>query len=153
KLCSGLVTASSGSVRVQGLANGETYQVAVIAIGADGTPSAPSTVDMGVPGPTFGIADVYKQEGGQAQGCAVAGRPRLTGAALARGRALGGLPLVARRRRARRRGLLALPFVLALCAPGAARAEDGAPADGAGAGEPVDIAALFGGGPQGPSPK
>jgi hypothetical protein len=149
KLCSGLVSASSSSVRVQGLTNGQTYQVAVIAIGADGTPSAPSVVDMGVPGPTFGIADVYKQSGGQAQGCAVAGRPRLRVTALVLALALGAATLLSRRRRSRRRGLLALPFALAMLASEPARAQAPAPSTQ----EPDEIAALFGGGPQGPSPK
>jgi len=172
-LCSGLVAANASSVRVQGLANGETYQIAVIAIGADGTPSAPSLVTTGVPGPTFGIIDVYHQEGGQAQGCTVAGRPRFTKGALALALVVVAVVAARRRRRVRGHRLLALaPFLIAAFASGQARAQiEPAPPQIEPAPpqieppppqsepspppseQPDEIAALFGGGPKGPSPK
>jgi MYXO-CTERM domain-containing protein len=101
-LCSDLVPVGTNSARVHGLENGRTYDVAVVAVGVDGTPSAASTAAQGTPGPTFGLADLYKQDGGTAlAGCAVAGPgatpPRAwgVGVALALGLAL----LIARRRR------------------------------------------------------
>jgi MYXO-CTERM domain-containing protein len=71
-VCSDLVIAGTNSVRVHGLENGKTYQVAVVAVGIDDTPSAPSAVASGTPAPTYGFADVYQQDGGTGQaGCAV----------------------------------------------------------------------------------
>jgi hypothetical protein len=151
ELCSGPVSSSSSSVRVQGLTNGQSYQVAVIAIGADGTPSAPSAVATGVPGPTFGIADVYRQAGGQAQGCAVAGGGAARAGALALVMALGLMALCGLRRRGRGRGrLLALaPFALAALSSRPAQAQDQAGSQQ----EADEIAALFASGaPHGPSP-
>ncbi len=73
-ICSGLVSPSATSVRVKGLDNGTAYQVAVVAIGSDGTSSAASAAAQGTPGPTLGFEEIYKQAGGSgAAGCAVAG--------------------------------------------------------------------------------
>jgi hypothetical protein len=76
-ICSGLVNVGTNSVRVKGLQNGAAYQVAVIAIGVDDSPSAPSVIAEGTPGPTLGFDDLYKEAGGTGMaGCAVAGAPR-----------------------------------------------------------------------------
>jgi len=73
-VCSGLVEVGSNSVRVHGLENGRAYQIAVVAVGIDGTPSAPSEIVEGTPGPTVGFEDLYKQGGGTAAaGCATGG--------------------------------------------------------------------------------
>jgi hypothetical protein len=73
-VCSDLVPAGTSSVRVHGLENGKTYQVAVVAVGVDDTPSAPSAAASGTPAPTYGFADVYQQDGGTGKaGCAVGG--------------------------------------------------------------------------------
>jgi hypothetical protein len=73
-VCSDLVSAGTNSVRVKGLENGRAYQVAVVAIGIDGTPSAPSPVAQGTPAVTVGFGDLYGQSGGTgAAGCAVGG--------------------------------------------------------------------------------
>jgi hypothetical protein len=153
ELCSGLASASSSSVRVGGLTNGQSYQVAVIAIGADGTPSAPSVVATGIPGPTFGISDIYRQAGGEAQGCTVAGGATARAGWLALAIAFGLMAWLGRRWRGRgrrRSRILALaPFALAALASGPVRAQD----SGASQQETDEIAALFGGGaPRGPSP-
>jgi hypothetical protein len=74
-VCSGLVAVGTNQVRVHGLENGRTYQVAVVAVGIDGTPSAPSAIVEGIPSPTVGFEDLYKQGGGTAAaGCATGGR-------------------------------------------------------------------------------
>ncbi|HEY2901676.1 MAG TPA: MXAN_2562 family outer membrane beta-barrel protein [Polyangia bacterium] len=82
-VCSSLVAAANGSVRVKGLANGQPYQVAVVAVGSDGTPSALSLIAGGTPAPTLGFADLYRDSDGQALGgCAVS--PEATRAAWSR---------------------------------------------------------------------
>ncbi|HVU49060.1 MAG TPA: MXAN_2562 family outer membrane beta-barrel protein [Polyangia bacterium] len=122
-LCSGLVPVGTSSVRVHGLVNGQSYQIAVVAVGIDGTPSAPSVPADGTPGPTYGFQDVYQQQGGTAQpGCAVAGGSRAPAGALA---ALAvALALVLARRRRRRTSLLVLAAVMLPCAR--AKADPGA---------------------------
>jgi hypothetical protein len=73
-VCSGLVPVGTSSTRVKGLDNGRAYQIAVVAIGIDGTPSAPSAISDGTPAPTVGFGDLYDQSGGTADaGCAMAG--------------------------------------------------------------------------------
>jgi hypothetical protein len=100
-VCSDLVLAGTSSVRVHGLDNGRTYDIAVVAVGLDGTPSAPSAAVQGTPGPTYGLADLYRQDGGAAQGCSVVGVAATTkwGAVVAL--AIGLVVALARRRRAR----------------------------------------------------
>jgi hypothetical protein len=72
-VCSSLVALGKSSVRVGGLENGRAYQVAVLAIGSDGTPSAPSVAVQGTPGPTVGFQEIYRDSGGAALGgCTVA---------------------------------------------------------------------------------
>ena len=72
-ICSGLVSAGTISVRVHGLQNGSTYQVAVVSVGGDGTASAPSASAEATPGPTLGFDDIYKEAGGDGLGgCATA---------------------------------------------------------------------------------
>jgi hypothetical protein len=134
-LCSALVPVGTTQVRVHGLTNGTAYQVAVIAIGNDGSPSAPSDAAAGTPQPTVGFDDLYKASGGTAQGCSVAGAPRghglwsqLAAAALVLLLALRS----SRRGRGRRwprgrRGAgaaLAVLAALSLAQAGAARADD-----------------------------
>jgi len=100
-VCSGLVAAGTNSARVHGLENGRVYQIAVVAIGIDGTPSAPSSVATGTPAPTVGFGDLYKQSGGTAAaGCALGGK-RPAGAA---GMAAVALAILLRRRSRRDRG-------------------------------------------------
>jgi hypothetical protein len=75
-VCSGLVSVGTDSVRVKGLSNGTAYEVAVVSIGSDGTSSAVSNAAQGMPGPTSGFVDIYKEDGGTgAAGCSVAGAP------------------------------------------------------------------------------
>jgi MYXO-CTERM domain-containing protein len=98
-VCSGLVGVGTNSVRVHGLQNGRAYQLAVVAVGIDGTPSTPSNVAEGTPAPTVGFTELYEAGGGTAAGgCAVGGAARphagVVFAALA-------LALVLRRRRRR----------------------------------------------------
>ena len=82
-ICSDLVAVGTNSVRLKGLQNGTLYQVAVAAVGVDGTPSAPSAVVTATPAPTNGFDDLYFKSGGTAAtGCAVAPAPRLSGGAL-----------------------------------------------------------------------
>jgi hypothetical protein len=107
-LCSGLVSVGTNSVRVQGLENGQTYDVAVVAVGIDGTPSAASTAAKGTPGPTYGFDDVYKQSGGTAQaGCSIAG-PAAPTSLWAGGATLGLCVVWVVARRGRRKGRAAL---------------------------------------------
>jgi hypothetical protein len=125
-VCSGLVTVGTNSVRVGGLENGQTYQIAVVAIGNDGTPSAPSPVVTASPGPTKGFDDIYFENGGSAQtGCAVAPRGRGGARAWALIAALAVLTAGWRRRRARRPRRRGAALVVALLAglTGQARAE------------------------------
>jgi hypothetical protein len=72
-VCSGLVAIGTTSTRVHGLENGRPYQIAVVAVGLDGTPSAPSAIVAGTPAPTVGFGDLYSESGGTASGCAVGG--------------------------------------------------------------------------------
>jgi hypothetical protein len=111
-VCSGLVGVGTSSVRVKGLTNGTTYQIAVVSIGVDGTASAASDSAQGTPGPTLGFDDVYKQAGGTgASGCAIGGGgSRAGGAGLV---ILAALLLVCRRRR-RRPAASSLGFVAVL---------------------------------------
>jgi hypothetical protein len=122
-LCSGLVPVGTTSARVRGLVNGQTYQVAVVAVGVDDTPSAPSTTAQGTPGPTYGFEDLYHQQGGTAQaGCAVAGASQLGSGALA---ALAAALVLALARRRRTRAALPALVLVALACP-SARAEPSA---------------------------
>jgi hypothetical protein len=132
-LCSGLISVGTNSVRLHGLANGQAYQAAVVAVGIDGTPSAASAAVPGTPGPTVGFHDLYRREGGTATGCALAGAgAHRVGLALALG-ALGALALQGRRRRTRERcrggsahgaGLLVLVGLAALSASARAQGSD-----------------------------
>lgn len=137
-ICSDLIAVGTNSARVKGLQNGTLYQVAVAAVGVDGTPSAPSAVVTATPGPTNGFDDLYFDSGGTAAtGCAVAATPPASG-----GRVLATailvLCLTTRRRRLtramRRRALptLGLGLCLAALAAPNARAQSGS--DGATAG-------------------
>jgi hypothetical protein len=126
-VCSGRAEANTTSIRVSGLENGRSYTLAVIAISADGTPSKPSDVATGVPGPTVGFFDRYQADGGTAApGCSFAPRPRAPGAGLA---AAAFLLFLAVRRRRRARGLalaaLAIGVTLGQTAPAQAREIDG----------------------------
>ena len=116
-ICSDLVAIGTNSVRVKGLTNGTTYQIAVAAVGVDGTPSAPSAVVAATPAPTVGFDDLYFKDGGTAAtGCAVAGTsPASAGTLAAVALLLLCVALRPRRagRAARRRALRAL--LLALC--------------------------------------
>jgi hypothetical protein len=110
-VCSGRAEANALSIRVSGLENGRSYTLAVIAISADGTPSKPSEVATGVPGPTVGFFDRYQADGGTAApGCSFTPGRRRAGWAL--------LPIVALvlalGRRHRRLALGALAGTLAL---------------------------------------
>ncbi len=110
-VCSGLVALGTNTVRVKGLQNGTAYQVAVVSINADGTPSAVSDSATVTPQPTLGFDDLYKQDGGTGLvACALAGSPlQGGGAATAVLCALGLLIVAAARRRPRRRGARARP--------------------------------------------
>jgi hypothetical protein len=117
-VCSDLVAAGKNSVRVRGVTNGRAYDIAVVAVGVDGTPSAPSSTASGTPAPTYGFMDLYDAHGGTAEGgCAAAG-------ALPRG-ATGALALLLLILAARRRSRAALPViaVAVAVAPAAARAQ------------------------------
>jgi hypothetical protein len=124
----GTTTVSSGatsdtSLRLDGLANGTTYQVWVVAYSEAGNPSDASEVIQGTPAPVDDFFEHYQKAGGsEAVGCGAGGLGGL--GALAPLLAL--LPrLRAARRRPRRRsrrGLLLLG-ALALLAPAAARAD------------------------------
>jgi len=119
-ICSDLVAVGTNSVRLKGLQNGTLYQIAVAAVGVDGTPSAPSTVVTAMPAPTNGFDDLYFNSGGTAAtGCAVAGTPAFSG------HALGAMVIVllwlalrprrvGRGRFARRRALRALGLAICL---------------------------------------
>lgn len=122
-VCSGLVAVGTNSIRVKGLVNGTAYQLAVVSINADGTPSAISDSTTVTPQPTVGFDDLYKQDGGTGLvGCAIGGAPRGGGVATAVLCALA-LVIAARRRRSRL-GRAALAIVLALAAERAARADE-----------------------------
>lgn len=117
-ICSDLIAVGTNSARVKGLQNGVLYQLAVAAVGVDGTPSAPSAVVTATPGPTNGFDDLYFKNGGTAAtGCAVAGTAAPSGGALA-ATVLLFLCLLRRGRRAgkrpRRRLLRALGLAICL---------------------------------------
>lgn len=71
-VCSDLVSVGTNSVRVRGLQNGQAYQLAVVAVGIDGTASKASAVVTATPAPTYGFDDLYRQSGGTATGCELA---------------------------------------------------------------------------------
>ena len=129
-VCSGLVPFGTTSTRVHGLTNGTAYQIAVVAVGIDGTPSAPSTVVSGTPGPTYGFEDIYTRSGGTAAtGCDVGGGAgRRWGIALG----VGVASIAAALRRRRRRAVRALVVLVGLGGLGArpAHAQDHGGADG-----------------------
>jgi hypothetical protein len=129
-VCSDLVRVGTNSVRVHGLENGRSYQIAVVAIGVDATPSAPSAAADGTPAPTVGFEELYKQGGGTAaEGCAVAGAgsPRAGLAAVS----LLGLALASRRRRARRGSTGLVALVALVAAAGVSEPQARADFDGA----------------------
>src|SRR5262249_9823124 len=101
---SDLVSIGTNHVAVKGLENGTTYQVAVVSINADGTPSAVSDVVNVTPMPTLGFDDLYQKDGGTGLVACAVGGASSSGGGLATA-ALGALGLVvaARRRRRRRR--------------------------------------------------
>jgi len=153
-ICSDLVAVGTNSARVKGLQNGTLYQVAVVAIGVDGTPSAPSAVATATPGPTNGFDDLYFKSGGTAgTGCAVAGTTGRSGGALAATALL--LCLVLRRRRdrwsERRRALRALGLVICLDVFTAREAEAAPGGDDATAGFLLNSSEAPP--PRGPSPR
>jgi hypothetical protein len=120
-VCSGLVAVGTSSTRVHGLENGRSYQISVVAVGVDGTPSAPSKTAEGSPAPTVGFMDLYKDGGGAAQGGCAVGASGARGGVVAL--AIAALVLARRRRRA------AAALVVAGALGGAARearAGDGA---------------------------
>ena len=137
-VCSGLVPYGTTSTRVHGLTNGTTYQIAVVAVGVDGTPSAPSTIVSGTPGPTFGFEDLYTDHGGTAStGCDVSGR---TGCGVGIAIVVGVAALALALRRKKRRAARALVALLGLGCLGArpARAQSyGADGDSI-LGTPID---------------
>ena len=103
-VCSALVGASETSARIGGLTNGQSYQVAVVSIGSDGTPSAASAGASGQPAPTIGFGELYRDSGGQGLGgCAIGGEAARGGAPLAAGFALAAAAW-GRKRRKRRPG-------------------------------------------------
>jgi hypothetical protein len=118
-ICSGLIAIGTTSARIHGLDNGRTYQIAVVAVGLDGTPSAPSTTAEGTPAPTVGFGDLYGESGGTATGCAVGGSGFGRGVGLA---AIAAGLLLARRRRR-------LPLLVFLVAAGTAAWSGTAAAD------------------------
>jgi hypothetical protein len=122
-VCSGLIAIGTTSARIHGLENGRTYQIAVVAVGLDGTPSAPSTVAEGTPAPTVGFGDLYGESGGTATGCAVGGSGFGRGVGLV---AIAAGLLFARRRRRRRLPLLVFLVVTGTAAwSGTAAADEG----------------------------
>ncbi|HEX7597782.1 MAG TPA: fibronectin type III domain-containing protein, partial [Polyangia bacterium] len=77
EVCSGVLSATTTSNRLSGLVNGTTYTVAVIAIDPSGGVSALSPQATGMPQPTMGFYEKYKDDGGVATGCALAPSPHL----------------------------------------------------------------------------
>lgn len=131
-LCSDLVSVGTNSVRVKGLQNGTTYQIAVISIGTDGTASPPSDSAEGAPGPTLGFDDIYKEAGGTGMaGCAVGGAPAPGEESAA---VVVGLSLAALLLHRRRRWTSALPLALALTTLGTRAAHAEIKDDGGGGG-------------------
>ncbi len=114
-VCSGLVAAGTGSVRVAGLENGRTYRIAVVAVGVDGTPSAPSVEAEGTPGVTVVSTSSMSRAAARPRWVCAAGggtRDAAGGAAL-----VAGVALVACAARRRRRGtMLVVAAGLALSA-------------------------------------
>ena len=110
-LCSGLVAIGNSSTRVEGLTNGQAYEIAVVAVGIDGTPSAPSTTATGAPGPTYGFEDLYQRDGGTAaSGCDLGGGSRRGVWAAVLAAALSIAVRLRRRRRATRTLLVFVAF-------------------------------------------
>src|SRR5204862_2967311 len=97
----------------------------VVAVGIDGTPSAPSTAAEGTPAPTVGFDELYKQGGGTAEGgCALGGSGTRGGAGSA---AAAVVALVLARRRRRSAALLLLGSALVGERQGRAAADDVGP--------------------------
>jgi hypothetical protein len=71
QLCSAVIPAGSTSIRVDGLANGVTYTVGVVAIDVSGGVSAVSPTAQATPQATTGFYEKYKQDGGVATGCSL----------------------------------------------------------------------------------
>ena len=122
-VCSELVAVGTNSVRVHGLENGRTYQMAVVAVGVDGTPSAPSEIVDGTPGPTVGFEDLYKL--GEARPPPGAPRGDWRTRRGRRRRVIAGALLIAfAARRRSRRGPLAIVVGAGLALAGAAARAD-----------------------------
>jgi hypothetical protein len=72
-ICSKKVAPTPTSILLDGLINGTSYNVAVVAIDSSGGVSLSSTITAGMPAPTLGFFDVYGDKGGTAQaGCSMA---------------------------------------------------------------------------------
>ncbi|HEX7597326.1 MAG TPA: fibronectin type III domain-containing protein, partial [Polyangia bacterium] len=119
QVCSAPLSASNNSIRLSGLVNGTSYQVAVIALDASGGTSALSPVAEAIPQTTTGFYEKYKEAGGAATGCALVPGARRAGwcglAAI--------LLLVLGRRRSRCKEILRILFLLSAL-NASARAED-----------------------------
>jgi hypothetical protein len=101
-VCSGALGKSSTSARIDGLENGVTYYVVVVAIDKAGNASPVPAMVPGSPQEVLDFWEDYKREGGQARGCAVE-RPARAGWAGAAAALLGlTLALWTRRRGGRR---------------------------------------------------
>jgi len=130
-LCSGLISSTSNSYRIEGLQNGIPYGVAVAAVDRYGNISALSGPAYGIPVPTVDFYSEYRSDGGTALGgyCTLDrwhARPGALALFFVGGL---GLILVLRKRRNRRRrgppgsGTLVLVFATSALAAGQARAQ------------------------------
>jgi hypothetical protein len=79
QVCSDVLPSTTTSTRISGLVNGTLYTVGVIAIDPSGGTSAMSPSAQGTPQTTLGFYEKYRQDGGAAEGCSLAGSPAAPG--------------------------------------------------------------------------
>ncbi|HEY3360006.1 MAG TPA: hypothetical protein VGQ83_42535 [Polyangia bacterium] len=70
-VCTGGLGATAASARIDGLQNGTTYYVAVVAVNKAGNASQVETMVAGEPQEVLDFWEDYKREGGAATGCSV----------------------------------------------------------------------------------
>ena len=111
QVCSSEIDPSATSVLFTGLVNDTSYTVAVVSIDWSGGVSALSPSTVGMPQPTLGFFDKYKDAGGAASGCSISQSPRASRTP-AFWSAFLCATLIACRRRSRQRRLRARTSVL-----------------------------------------
>lgn len=127
KPCSPKIAPGLTTARIEGLDDGVTYRIALVAIDASGNVSAPSNTVTGTPGPTVGFSEAYEGAGGEAVGGCRFARAHDTKGSWGTFMLFVGLVWLRRRAQARRsrRMAIGISVALTMLIPAAAQASEG----------------------------